>query len=273
MAKAKATKSAKRASKSGRKRGAGKASKASKAARAAAKPAKPIVMVVEGDSWERLPDWGPKGLPTVGGTNFDLSRALQARGHIIHNLAYWGDTIADIARAGDYVLALRHTKAPFLLLGGGGNDILGEGRLKTYLRLFAPEREPGDYILDTFYSDLRRVILHYVAILDRIAADPAIKNTKVIVHGYDYGRPMRLGWIGEPMEFVGIGWDRPELQNGIVKILIDALNTELAALAAKRDKVIYVDFRNKVGNRWHDELHPRREAFDDLASILEAAVA
>ena len=57
------------------------------------------------------------------------------------------------------------------------------------------------------------------------AADPAIKNTKVIVHGYDYGRPMRLGWIGEPMEFVGIGWDRPELQNGIVKILIDALNT------------------------------------------------
>jgi hypothetical protein len=270
---AKATKSAKGASKSGRKRSAGKASKASKAARAAAKPAKPIVMVVEGDSWERLPDWGPKGLPTVGGTNFDLSRALQARGHIIHNLAYWGDTIADIARAGDYVLALRHTKAPFLLLCGGGNDILGEGRLKTYLRLFAPEREPGDYILDTFYSDLRRVILHYVAILDRIAADPAIKNTKVIVHGYDYGRPMRLGWIGEPMEFVGIGWDRPELQNGIVKILIDALNTELAALAAKRDKVIYVDFRNKVGNRWHDELHPRREAFDDLASILEAAVA
>ena len=36
-------------------------------------------IVVEGDSWERLPDWGMKSLPVVGGTNFDLSRALEAR--------------------------------------------------------------------------------------------------------------------------------------------------------------------------------------------------
>jgi hypothetical protein len=268
---ARAAKSPKGVSKARPKAGAAKASKAPKAP--AVKPVKPVVMVMEGDSWERLPEWGPKGLPIVGGTNFDLSRALQARGHTIHNLAYWGDTIADIARAGDYLMALRNTRAPFLLLGGGGNDILGGGRLKTYLRLFAPERRPRDYILDTFYTDLRRVILHYVAILDRIAADAAIRNTKVIVHGYDYARPMRLGWIGEPLEFVGIGWDRPDLQNGIIKILIDALNTELAALAAKRNRVIYVDFRNKVGNRWHDELHPRKEAFEELAAILEKAIA
>lgn len=269
---AKAGRSAKAAARPAGKRSAGKATRA-RAGGPAAISAKPVVMVIEGDSWERLPDWGPKRLPIVGGTNYDLSRALQARGHTIHNLAYWGDTIADIARARDYLTALRNTKAPFLLLGGGGNDLLGDGRLKTYLRLFAPERRPADYILDVFYHDLRRVILHYEDILDRIAADPPIKRTKVVVHGYDYARPMRLGWIGDPMEFVGVGWDRPELQNGIIKVMIDAVNAELAALAGRRDNVIYVDFRNKVGDRWHDELHPRREAFEELAAIVEAAIA
>lgn len=266
-----------------------KASKStrSKSARAPAKPKRtasarpalarrrqaPLVMVVEGDSWEHLPDLGLKALPTVGGSNYDLARALAARGHTVHNIAYWGDTIADIAAAGDYLKALRHTRAPLLLLGGGGNDLLGNGRLKTYLRLYAPERTPRDYILDTFYSDLRQVILHYDGILGRIAADPLAAGTRVIVHGYDYARPMRLGWLGEPMEFVGIGYDKPELQNGIIRIMIDAFNHELTALARRRRSLVYVDFRGQVGDRWHDELHPTKAAFEDLAGHVEATLS
>jgi hypothetical protein len=260
-------KATKTTTKTSAKKGTGTSSKS-----AGGTSAKRVVMVVEGDSWERLPDLGLKGLPTVGGSNYDLARAIADRGHTVHNLAYWGDTIADIAAAGDYLKALRSTKAPFLLLGGGGNDILGGGRLKTYLRLFEKDREPRDYILDVFYRDLRNVILHYETILSRIAAEQEISKTKVIVHGYDYARPMRLGWLGEPMEFVGIGWDRPELQNAIIKILIDALNEELKALAGRRPNVVYVDFRNKVGDRWHDELHPRKSAFADLAEMIEEAI-
>jgi hypothetical protein len=245
-----------------------KSAAASRKARAARKAA-PLVMVIEGDSWEHLPDFGLKALPIVGGANYDLSRALMGRGHTIYNLAYWGDTIADIAAAGDYLKTLRHTRAPLLLLGGGGNDLLGGGALKRHLRLFAPERTPKDYILDTFYGELRQVILHYEAILGRIAEDALISGTRVIVHGYDYARPMRLGWLGDPMEFVGIGWDRPDLQDGIVKIMIDALNDELKALAGRRNTVVYVDFRGTVGRRWHDELHPTRAAFEELAALLE----
>jgi len=239
---------------------------------AAVRASRFLEIVAEGDSWERLPDWGPKGLPIVGGSNFDLCRALSARGHTVHNLAYWGDTIEAIADVGEYIPALRSTRARYLLLGGGGNDLLGNGNLKTYLRLFDVDRtRPADYILDVFYRDLRNVILHYETILSRIAADPRISSTKVIVHGYDYARPMRLGWLGEPFEFVGLD-GYPKLETGIVKILIDSFNRELEGLAVRHPNVIRLDFRNKVGDRWHDELHPTREAFEQLAAITERAV-
>jgi hypothetical protein len=233
------------------------------------KAAEVFSLVVEGDSWEHLPDFGLKALPIVGGSNYDLSRALVARGHTIHNIAYWGDTIAAIASARDYLNALKHTKAKLLLLGGGGNDLLGDGKLKTYLRLYSPERQPKDYVLDSFYQELRSVILHYESILQSIAANSALKNVKVVVHGYDYARPMKLGWLGEPLAFVGIDEYKAELQQDIVKVLMDAFNEELKAFAGRHDAVIYVDFRGVVGDRWHDELHPSKAAFGDLAGIIE----
>jgi hypothetical protein len=246
--------------------------KSTKNRAAAARAARYLEIVAEGDSWERLPDWGPKGLPIVGGSNSDLCRALTDRGHTVHNLAYWGDTIAAIAEVGEFIPALRSTRARYLLLGGGGNDLLGEGKLKTYLRLFDIDRtRPEDYILDVFYRDLRQVILHYESILSRIAADSKISSTKVIVHGYDYAQPMRLGWLGEPFEFVGLD-GFPKLENGIVKILIDSFNRELEGLATRHPNVIRVDFRGKVGNRWHDELHPSREAFAQLGAMVERAI-
>lgn len=237
-----------------------------------AKAAKILSFVVEGDSWEHLPDFGLKALPIVGGPNYDLSRALAARGHTIHNIAYWGDTIAAIAGARDYLNALKHTKAKLLLLGGGGNDLLGGSKLKTYLRLYSPERQPKDYLLDSFYQELRNVILHYEAILESIAADSALKNVKIVVHGYDYARPMKLGWLGEPMAFVGIDEYKAELQIDIVKVLMDAFNEELKAFARRHKAVTYIDFRGVVGDRWHDELHPSKAAFAELAAILEQKV-
>lgn len=241
---------------------------------ASARATKKLKIVIEGDSWERLPNWGPKGLPVVGGTNYDLCRALDDRGHKVENLAYWGDTIKAIATANDYMEALRKTKWPLLLLGGGGNDLLANGKLKTYLRLYVPESGygPRDYILNNFYQDLRSIILNYERILDRIAADPVTARTRVIVHGYDYAKPMDLGWLGEPLDFAGFTYWHAELRNGIVKVLIDEFNRELAALATRHKNVIHVDFRSRVGDRWHDELHPTKPAFMDLARFLEAEV-
>ncbi|MBX9909899.1 MAG: hypothetical protein K2Z25_14440 [Beijerinckiaceae bacterium] len=229
-----------------------------------------LEFVVEGDSWEHLPDFGLKSLPIVGGANYDLSRALADRGHVVHNIAYWGDTIAAIANAGDYLKVLRKTGARLLLLGGGGNDLLGDGRMKNYLRLYIAERPVKDYVLDVYYQTVRQVILDYERIMKSIVADKQLKTVKVIVHGYDYVEPMRLGWVGEPMDFVGIDHLKIDLQRAIVKVMLDAFNDELKAFAKRHPSVVYIDFRKRVNGRWHDELHPTREAFSELAGMIEA---
>lgn len=229
--------------------------------------AKPLI-IIEGDSWERLPNFGAKGLPTVGGTSYDLSRALADLGYPIENLAYWGDTLAAISVAKDYLRALTDTKAKYLLLGGGGNDLLGGGRLQSYLRVYQDGLAAADYLKPNFELDFADVIARYRLILNEIYEKPHLSDVTVIVHGYDYARPMKLCWIGGPMEQQGINDDHPDLQIAIVKVIIDRFNAELKALKKTWKKVVYVDFRGKVGDRWHDELHPEKEAFADLAKML-----
>lgn len=238
--------------------------------RARAANRQPTAIVVEGDSWEHLPHLGLKALPTVGGSNHDLARALADRGHPVHNLAYWGDTLAEIVEVKAYLPALRETKAPVLLLGGGGNDLLGEGRLKLWLAQYQGSRPVAEYLLPAFHLALQKVMLDYEIAFNDILADPAIAGTRILIHGYDYAKPMRLGWIGEPMAFHGIDETKPELQAAIVKLMIDHVNRAQIKLARRYATVTHVDLRGIVGERWHDELHPRKEAFVDLAAKVSA---
>lgn len=229
---------------------------------------KKSLIVIEGDSWERLPNFGSKPLPIVGGPGYDLGRALVDLKYPTENVAYWGDTIAEIARLREYYKALKGLKAEVLLLGGGGNDLLADGRLQTYLKLYDKDRPADQYLKSNFQFDLDAVMSAYEMILRDIYGDPDLTKVQVIVHGYDYARPMRLGWLGNPMAAMGITEFEGDLQKAIVKQMIDAFNDRLRALATRWKGVTYVDFRGMVGDRWHDELHPKKDAFADLAAHL-----
>ena len=226
------------------------------------------LIVMEGDSWERLPDWGLKKLPIVGGSNYDLERALTALGHDVRNLAYWGDTIEDIAGRLDFIGALKKTGASHLILGGGGNDLLSEGKLVKHLMLYLDDRKPEDYLKPSFDEVLNRVMKFYEICFD--ALDIHKLKPKVIVHGYDYAKPMNLGWLGEPMSFMGI--DDPDLQQSIAKVMMNRFNKALKALANGRKRVTYVNLRGTVQNDWHDELHPNRKGFERVAHKIHAAL-
>ncbi|MEJ1157963.1 hypothetical protein [Prosthecomicrobium sp. N25] len=232
---------------------------------------KPLI-VIEGDSWERLPNFGAKSLPIVGGTGYDLGRGLEDLGYPVENIAYWGDTIAEIWRIKDYRRALRDTGAKHFLLGGGGNDLLGEGRLQTFLRLYEKGRKTEDYFKPGFYKALDDVMDTYKLILHDVYDRPEFRDVTVIVHGYDYAKPMKLGWIGEPMAMQGIDEYHPKLQDALVKYMIDHFNERLADLRRYWPKLVHVDFRGMVKGRWHDELHPRKEAFVDLALHLSQSI-
>jgi hypothetical protein len=234
----------------------------------AKKPTKKAMIVIEGDSWEHLPDWGLKALPIVGGSNYDLSRALNDLGYPILNIAYWGDTIDEISKRLDCINALKSTGAEYMRLGGGGNDLLHDGNLRHLIALYERDRPPEEYLKPAFEIVLNRVVNAYDTVLTAILAHKI--DVTVLIHGYDYARPMQLGWLGEPMSFMGI--DDPNLQQDIVNVMMNRFNFALAEFAPRWKNVRYVDLRGTVGTDWHDELHPNKVGFKKVAKKISAAL-
>lgn len=69
------------------------------------------------------------------------------------------------------------------------------------------------------------------------------------------------------------GIAKKKLQKKIVRVMIDELHAMLDRLSNQYKKHFsYAKFRETVGKRWHDELHPRKSAFKDLAKKLESQV-
>lgn len=242
-----------------------------------AKAGKPALSIIaEGDSWFRLPDF-LYTLPTVGGVDYDLVRGLQDLGHNVTNHAHWGHTIAQMAADKDWRGTLVPNRRNLFILSGGGNDLLGTkfgnaGLLQDCLRQKPSGEDPPPkfYLLPEFDYRLDEVMLGYRRIISDILETPAFGKTKIVVHGYDYVQDKKLVWIGEPMTFRNIPDHR---RSGVIKIMIDRFNARLEKLAARFPSVTHMDFRGTVGvDGWHDEIHPTKAAFKQLALKLEAVL-
>jgi len=233
--------------------------------------AKKFIALAEGDSWFNLPNF-PISMPVVGGVGTDLVRELQKRNHTIDSIAHFGDTLTEIANARDYLTALKLTHYDAFLLCGSGNDLLGGGDLWQYLHIYDPNKSPRGHIRPSFDAKISQMEWLYCVIIETALDDSKNKDVRIVSHGYDYAIPQKNGyWMGTSMARQGIV--KKSLQKDIVKIMIDELYSMLNRLSRKYKKSFtYVDFRNTVGKRWYDELHPRKAAFSDLADKLEARV-
>lgn len=265
---------AKSAKKSGSAKKSKSAAKSSSASAGTKKGA--LTLIMEGDSWFNLPDFW-SSLPIVGGVDNDLARALAARGHHVTNLAYWGHTIAQMAAAREWRGFLEPGKRNLLLLSGGGNDLLGTkfgnvGLLRDCLnqKPSGDDPEPSYYLNHVYDDRLDAVLRAYAAIIGDVVGTPGFSKTRIFVHGYDYAVDKELAWVGQPMNFRNIPVHR---RAGIIALITDRFNTRLKSLAAGIPAVTYIDLRNTVGpDRWHDEIHPRKAVFDELAAKVEKAV-
>jgi hypothetical protein len=237
-----------------------------------------INIAMEGDSWFRLPNF-PIKLATVGGADYDVERGLRALGYLPRNNAYWGDTCETMAALGSTGLAsywdvLSGWHPHVFMLSAGGNDLLGAktgttGRLAEFLH----QRPSGpnswrakDYLSAEYDRAVRRVMGFYRIIFNDVLTRPDTAKVKILVHGYDYVRPMGLVWLTEPFDFRNIddGF-RPQ----ILKLAIDRFNDALSALANEyAGKVHYVSLRTVVKNDWHDELHPTAAGFDRICAVF-----
>ncbi|MCK1623189.1 SGNH/GDSL hydrolase family protein [Bradyrhizobium sp. 160] len=240
-------------------------------------PAKKVTrrIVAEGDSWFRLPHIFPYPKTCVD--------FLQASGYQIANVGHWGDTLDQMLLAGEFWPYI-DGEADLLLFSGGGNDILGNGQLATFLNLFDVDHtKPSDasyYVRQEFYDNLRSV----VSSLENGLIVPMTTrhaNKKIIMHGYDYAIPRSGGpWLGSAMQYNGLDptFHAP-LCRAIVRLMIDAYNTRLGALAAKyNDTFLHLDLRGTIGaTEWFDELHGKEAAAKKiarkLAKMIDAAKA
>ena len=179
-----------------------------------------------------------------------------------------GDLLRDMAKQDEVTAAVIAEKPDVLILSGGGNDLLGDGRLAEFLKPHAAGMQPDDYIGANFDSLLQTNVAIYGELIGKALQAGA---KRVVCHSYDYAIPNGGGWLGRPMLKLGIS-DRPT-QRAIIRILIDRFHAALTAMAAGLgEKVSIADCRGTVADsEWYDELHPTSVGFAKVARIIRAA--
>jgi hypothetical protein len=240
---------------------------ASRRKKVAGKGATAHKIVAEGDSWFRLPHLWP--FPK---TCIDF---LQERGYSIANLAHWGDTLDEMLLKGEFWPYL-NGGCDLLLFSGGGNDVLGNGELASYLNQFdVGHTKPSDapyYVRKEFYDNLDDIVGNLESGLIR----PMPRHKKIIMHGYDYVIPRPHGpWLGSAMEYRGLDPTfNAALCQAIIKLMINAYNSKLKSLASKYSGVfIHLDLRGTVAKtEWFDELHGKEAAAKKIALKFAKAI-
>ncbi len=217
-------------------------------------------IVSEGDSWFQYPIL----LDDVIDQLFDR--------YAILSFGAAGDLLDDMIRQDEVESAIVSESPHALVISGGGNDLLGGGRLKQYLKSFSANRPAEDYLKRRFQAFVDGILTSYESLFSRLVQ--RFPNLHVFCHGYDYVIPNGGKWLGKPMES-GPGIRDRNLQRQILRVIIDRYNADLESLVSRRtfSRVHYVDCRNTVGaGSWHDELHPTDSGYGRVAERFQIAI-
>ena len=219
-------------------------------------------VVAEGDSWFQYPIL----LDDVVDQLFDDP------GLAILCLSGAGDTLDGMISDDEIGPALRNERPALFMLSGGGNDMVGDGRLARMLRPFDPALAADGYPNQAFQRFEAEIEDAYRTLIGRLTT--SFPGLTVLIHGYDHALPGRGGsWLATPMRSIGI--TDAGLQRRIVQVLIDRFNTRLAAIAGDfPGRVIHVDCRGVVrpDGLWKDELHPTDLGFARVAARFRDAI-
>ena len=229
------------------------------------------VIIAEGDSWFCYPRdsiWVPDEAPV------DVIQQL-AEEFAVNGVGKPGDTAQSMAEFFAFVAQdIQTWDAHILLLSAGGNDLLGEGRLASYLR--DGDRPIPQYLKPAFHGLVADVLTR----LERMirAARVAKPDIKIVLHGYDYAEPSGRGpWLKAPMDLLGIPADR---QPAIVRSIVDSFYSRLANLADDLDdeladrqgEIVVLDLRGTVEDAWYDELHPNTVGFARIRDLYRKTI-
>ncbi len=215
---------------------------------------KGIRIVAEGDSWFQYPIMLHDVIDHLADKPEIAVRCFSAAGDILSNM---------VARP-QFLEALATEDPKFLLLSGGGNDLVDGKGLRLLLRAYQHGRPAKDYFNEDYDAFKKRIARNYADIFKMTRAE----NKKVIIlcHGYDYAIPNNGPWLGRPMGEIGI--TDKGLQFQIMKLIVDDIHKVIstAVKASKDPKIHYVDMRGSVpATGWKDEFHPTSSDFGGVA--------
>lgn len=216
-----------------------------------------LKVLEEGDSWHQYPFL----LDDIVDQQFDR--------WAIYSVSGAGDLLNDMAKQDELTAAIVAEQPDVVMLSGGGNDLLGDGRLTRYLLQHEGSMSPAEHIGPEFDAMLLRTIAIYRDLIEKALGAGA---GRIVCHSYGYAIPNGGPWLGRPMLKLGIA--DSDTQRAIVRILIDRFHAALTTMAAGfGGAVVVADCRSAVNDtEWYDELHPTNAGFERVARIIQAAV-
>lgn len=236
----------------------------------------PLQVLAEGDSWFDYP------VPLFGGGI--IPRLERRLGLPILNLAKAGDEtrymlgveqrlkLADLLRSGSPAGGAWDV----LLFSGGGNDIV-DNPLALWLKDFDPALSPAEQMHGPRFA--AALALVRAAYEDLIALrDTHSPGTHLVFHCYDFALPDGRGicnlgpWLKPAFDLRGF----PDQASAwaVVKEMLGQFATMLAKLG-RQNGVTVVNAQGTlapVKAAWHNELHPAKDGFNQMADIFASTL-
>ena len=222
-------------------------------------------IVAEGDSWFQYP--------------FLLSDVVDVlmEKYAVNCICAAGDTVENMVRSGEYLQAIADEKPALFVFSGGGNDLVGNGKLRTILRRFSSGAAPEALIDDAVFNGVLSTVIEGFETVVRDVAR-RFPGLRVLSHGYDHPRNLENGpWIWPYMQEKEIAVD---MARKVIAVMLDRLNDRLAQLSRRHPHFVHLRVIGSVGDNsssWYDALHPRdpgyRRVADHFIETIDKLVA
>lgn len=227
----------------------------------------PIKIVSEGDSWFHFPL-----MPILTDVINNLVYFPDGSPYAVYSVGNPGDDLVDYVKringelTGEIIKALNKENPQFLLISGGGNDILrsDSGGMENIIKPVDTtqlDRTADEYLNDHYKTALLPNMMSvYKDIFDFVKDNHP--QCHVLTHSYGYLQPQGDDYIQEPLEKIGFteanfGSEKKLKMQQVTKSMIDAFHDALFALTENYSNVHLVDCRSVLTSTdWFDEGHP-----------------
>jgi len=214
-------------------------------------------IIIEGDSWLRLPNFATSFFPEAIGQQLSQKTDIE-----VTNIAHWGHTTEGILEKRQYMDAI-HDDTNYFLFSAGCNDI--QNHISDFFHDFDSNRKADEYITEHGKSLLKYIKEAYIKVFDEVTNN--FPKIKILTYGYDYPQPWERGlYIGQYMHEKGI----PDaLMPEITNAAWHQLNMVIQLVSHQFPNSIYVNCLGSTENHdWVTDMHPSRSGYTVLANKL-----